>query len=137
MQTKILIVAVVENEQGEVLLRKKPAGSPPYEETWYIFGAEFVAGEPVEKILVEHIQKQAGITVSLRQQIGWDVEVKHDLDGIEKQFVYLDVICHYKSGELSWSDGVERIEWVAKSRLHEYDNVPPSLKLFKTLGYME
>lgn len=35
MPTKVLIVAIVENENGGILMRKKPDGSPPYAETWY------------------------------------------------------------------------------------------------------
>ncbi|MDB5177860.1 MAG: hypothetical protein JWO61_243 [Candidatus Saccharibacteria bacterium] len=136
MEMKILIVAIVENENGDVLLRKKPEGSPPYDETWYIFGAEFVANQSVEELLVQHIQKQAGITVKLRKQVGWDTEVKHDLDDIEKQFIYLDAVCEYVSGDLIWGEGIETIEWVPRDKLVEYDNVPPSVKLFKALGYI-
>lgn len=137
MQTKILIVAVVENENGEVLLRKKPEGSPPYKETWYIFGAELVAGEPLEALVAAHIKKQAGIDVVMGKRLMWDTEVKEDLDGVRKQFVYLDVLCNYVGGELTISPGVEKLEWVEKSRLKDYDNVPPSVELFKKLGYIE
>lgn len=136
MDTKVLIVAVVENENGDVLLRKKPEGSPPYEQTWYIFGAELMAGEDIEKTLVAHVQKQAGVTVAFRQRVGWDTEIKNDLDGVRKHFVYLDVICDYVSGEITWGEGIETIEWVPRSKLAEYDNVPPSVELFKQLGYI-
>jgi len=136
MQTKVLLVAVVENENGDVLLRKKPDGSPPYKETWYIFGAELTAGEPLEALVTNHIRKQAGITVKIRERKMWDTEVKNDLDGIRKQFVYLDLICDYVEGELTLSEGVEKLEWVPKVKLGEYDNVPPSIELFKKLGYL-
>ncbi len=137
METKVLIVAVVENENGEVLLRKKPDGSPPYNETWYIFGAELKAGEDVAETLRAHIQKQAGIETQLVQKIGWDDEVKQDVDGIVKQFVYLDVTSKYLSGDLCLSEGIERLEWVPKDQLAAYDNVPPSVKLFKQMGYIQ
>ncbi|MDB5176999.1 MAG: hypothetical protein JWN75_667 [Candidatus Saccharibacteria bacterium] len=136
MQTKVLIIAVIENQNKEVLLRKKPDGSAPYKETWYMFGADLVPGQDIEQGLVAHVQKQTGITIRITDQIGWDIEVKHDLDGIEKQFVYLDVICEYVSGELQLSEGIEKLEWVPKDKLVEYDNVPPSIKLFKKLGYI-
>lgn len=136
MQTKVLIIAIIENQNGEVLLRKKPDGSPPYKETWYMFGAELLPGQDIEQTLVAHIEKQTGVVVSVKDQIGWDTEVKHDLDDIEKQFVYLDIICEYVSGELQLSEGIEKLEWVPRDRLTEYDNVPPSVKLFKKLGYI-
>jgi ADP-ribose pyrophosphatase YjhB (NUDIX family) len=136
MQTKVLIIAIVQNQNGEILLRKKPDGSPPYKETWYIFGAELRPGQQIEETLVDHIKNQTGATVRLKDQIGWDAEVKYDLDGIEKQFIYLDTICEYVSGDLVIADGVEKLEWVAKERLGEYDNVPPSVKLFQKLGWL-
>jgi hypothetical protein len=137
MQTKVLIVAVVENEAGEILMRKKPAGSPPYPETWYIFGAELVPGDPLNETLRAHITKQAGIETQVTKELSWDTEVKADLDGATKQFVYLDVQCDYVSGELQLSDGIEKLEWVPKDRLTEYDIVPPSKVLFKKLGYVD
>ena len=137
MQTRVLIIAVIENKNGEILLRKKPDGSPPYKETWYVFGADLVPGSDIEQTLNKHVQEQTGITIRITNQVGWDTEVKHDLDSIEKQFVYLDVVCEYVTGELQLSDGIEKLEWVPKARLAEYDNVPPSVKLFKKLGYME
>ena len=136
MQTKVLIIAIIENETGDILLRKKPDGSPPYDETWYIFGAELQPGQDIEQTLQVHIRRQAGIDVRIKNQIGWDTEVKHDLDGVEKQFVYLDTICEYTGGELVLTDGIEKLEWVAKDQLGEYDNVPPSVKLFKKLGWV-
>lgn len=137
MQTKVLIVAVVENENGDILLRKKPAGSPPYTETWYIFGAELIAGEDLQTALRNHIAKQAGIQTTIVNQLSWDTEVKVDIDDVMRQFVYLDVLCKYESGELQLSQGVEKLEWVPKTKLRDYDNVPPSVKLFKKLGYFE
>ncbi len=137
MKTKVLIVAVVENENGEILLRKKPAGSPPYEQTWYIFGAEFMAGEELDAVLANHIEKQTGIKSEIVDRLGWDHEIKPDIDGETKHFIYLDVLSRYVSGELTLSPGVEKLEWVAKDKLHEYDNVPPSVKLFKKLGWIK
>lgn len=33
-------------------------------------------------------------------------------------------------------EGAERVEWVDTEKLREYDIVPPSLELFKKLGYL-
>lgn len=137
MQSKILVVSIIENENGEILLRKKPDGSLPYAETWYIFGAELQPGENIEATLATHIRKQVGIETELIEKIGWDDEVKQDIDGVVKHFIYLDVISRYTAGDLVPDVGIEKLEWVAKERLYEYDNVPPSVKLFKKLGWMK
>ena len=136
MLTKVLIVAIVENENGDVLMRKKPDGSPPYRETWYIFGAELQAGVDIAESLRVHIKNQTGIETELVDRLGWDDEVKNDLDGVTKQFVYLDVISRYVSGDLTITDGIEKLEWIPKECLAEYDLVPPSRKLFTKLGWI-
>lgn len=136
MQTKILIVAVVQNENGDVLMRKKPDGSPPYTETWYIFGAELVPGQPIDETLRAHIAKQSGIETRVTKELGWDTEIKQDVDGELKQFVYLDVQCAYIGGEIRPAVGIEKIEWVPKHLLNDYDIVPPSRVLFQKLDYL-
>lgn len=134
MQTKILIIAVI-RRGDKILLRKKPDGSPPYKETWYIFGAELVPGEKLETSLQKHLRQQTGIEVRVSEQTSWDTEIKADIDGITKQFVYLDVLCDYVSGELVPGQGIEKLDWVPLDTLHTYDNVPPSRILFAKLGY--
>ncbi|MFZ1812636.1 MAG: NUDIX domain-containing protein [Candidatus Saccharimonadales bacterium] len=136
MITKVLIVAIVENANGDVLMRKKPDGSPPYNETWYIFGAELRPGMDIVETLRTHIKNQTGIETELVDRLGWDDEVKADLDGVTKQFIYLDVRSQYVSGELQLTEGIEKLEWVPKNRLAEYDLVPPSRKLFAKLGWV-
>jgi len=136
METKTLIIAMVQNG-NKVLLRKKPDGSPPYKETWYLFGGELVAGSKPEKILQNALKTQAGINIKLVKELGWDTEVKKDHDGVEKLFVYLDALCEYVDGELSPAPEIDKLEWVEIDNLKDYDLVPPSKKLFSKLGYVK
>ncbi len=135
MQTKVLIIAVI-RRSDTILMRKKPDGSAPYTETWYIFGAELLPGGDPHQLVQELVQKQAGIQVRMTEQSSWDTEVKDDLDGVRKQFVYLDALFEYVEGELKAGEGIERLEWVPIEHLSEYDIVPPSRVLFKKLGYL-
>ena len=135
METKVLIVGVVMKD-GAILMRKKPAGSPPYKETWYIFGATATHDVSPDEAIKREVRAKAGIEVSVSNKISWDTEIKDDLDGVKKFFVYLDVLCEYESGELTPSADIEKIEWVKPEDLHNYDIVPPSKILFEKLGYM-
>ncbi len=135
MQTKVLIVAVVKKD-GAILMRKKPAGSPPYLETWYIFGAEATSDTDPDQAVIDEVRSKSGVTVNVKNKISWDTEVKNDLDGIRKFFVYLDVECEYESGEIIVAEGIEKIEWVRPEDLANYDIVPPSRILFEKLGYI-
>ena len=127
MQTKILIIEVVHNANA-ILLRKIPAGSAPYRQTWYLFGGDFTPGTAPEAATVAIIKQQAGVEVRLNEAITWDQEVKADLDGIVKQFIYLDAHFTFVSGEIKTGPGIERVDWVPIIQLAKYDHVPPSLK---------
>jgi len=135
MQTKVLVVGVVRKDNA-VLMRKKPDGSAPYKETWYLFGGETDGSRVPDDAIRETVLFQAGITIAVGQKFSWDTEIKHDLDGIEKYFVYLDVLCDYSGGELIPAPGIEKLEWVSTEDLHQYDIVPPSRILFQKLGYL-
>ncbi len=136
MQTKILIIALIEHN-GKILLRKKPDGAPPYKETWYLFGVEINNGDQnFEELLNKQIHEQTGINISIIERLSWDTEIKNDHDGEEKLFVYLDCKCIYLNGELTPGKGIEKLEWVSKENLSSYDLVPPSKKLFSKLGYL-
>ena len=136
MQTKVLIVGVVKKD-GAILMRKKPQGTPPYKETWYIFGVEAISNVDSDQAIMDEIRSKSGITVKVKNKISWDTEVKNDLDGIKKFFVYLDVECEYESGNIVTAEGIEKIEWVKQEDLLHYDIVPPSRILFKKLGYLK
>jgi hypothetical protein len=135
MQKKVLIVGVVKKDNA-ILMRKKPEGSPPYKETWYIFGIEATSDVNPDDAIIAEVLSKSGVTVTVMNKIAWDTEVKYDLDNIEKFFVYLDVECEYVSGEIQVPEGTEKIEWVRLEDLTNYDIVPPSRILFEKLGYL-
>lgn len=135
MQTKVLIVGVIKKD-GAILMRKKPDGSPPYKETWYIFGAEATPEIDADQAIIAEVLAKSGVMVVVKNKVSWDTEVKHDLDGVEKFFVYLDVECEYVSGDIQAAEGIEKIEWVKPEDLSSYDIVPPSRILFEKLGYL-
>ncbi len=136
MDIKILIIAVI-HKNNMILLRKKPTGAGPYKESWYLLGTTVdnnVIDPP--KVIEKAVEKQTGITIKFEKQLSWDTEIKKDLDGKDKFFIYLDCSCRYLSGNLSLGEGIEKLEWVEMTKLKEYDLVPPSVKLFKKLGYL-
>ncbi len=136
MPIKALIVAVIKKGDA-VLMRKKPDGSPPYKETWYLFGDEVSAQKTPDEVIKETVLTQAGIHIKVSQKFSWDTETKHDLDDVEKYFVYLDVLCDFVDGELVPGPGIQKLEWVAIEDLSKYDIVPPSVILFQKLGYLK
>lgn len=137
LPTKELIIAIIEKDNA-VLMRKKPAGSLPYKETWYSFGCEPIPSQDNSKTLRDYLKTELGIDVEVDNKIiSLEGEIKQDSDGIEKNFIYINLRCKYLSGEPKIPEGSERVEWIPKDKLAEYDIVPPSIKLFKSLGYIK
>ena len=136
MKTRILVIGIAKKGEG-VLLRKKLDGSPPYKETWYLFGNELNSeNQNPEEVLKLIFKKQTGIEIKPLKRLGWDTETKPDHDGIITFYIYLDYLCEYISGEPVLTEGMEKLEWVAIEELANYDFVPPDRKLFKNLGYL-
>jgi hypothetical protein len=136
MLTKELIIAVVDNG-NELLMRKKPAGSFPYTEMWYLFGCEHVPRQNDERTMKEYLNKEIGIEVDVdSRSIPSAQETKPDHDGVTKLFTYTNLLCHYVSGIPQIPKGAEKIEWLLIEKLAEYDLVPPSVKLLREMGYM-
>src|SRR3546814_14812696 len=109
------IIAIVKKDDT-VLMRKKPDGSPPYKEAWYLFGGELAADVNPEQTIKDTVKAQSGVEVTFGQKFSWDTEVKNDLDGVKKQFVYLDVLCDYMGGDLKPAPGIEKLEWRSEER---------------------
>lgn len=132
---KTLLMAVIEKDTV-VLMRKKPAGSPPYHETWYLFGCEKDIMKNDTETLAEYLFNTLGIVVNNFSEVGQDGEVKEDHDGITKQFVYINFTCTYKAGEIKTPEGIEKVAWIPKGELAQYDIVSPAVILLKELRYM-
>lgn len=86
----------------------------------------------------DYLKAELGIDVEVdNEPIPFGTEIKKDHDGIEKNFVYVNLCCKYLGGEVKTPKSAERVEWIPKDKLTEYDIVPPSVKLFKTLGWLK
>ena len=133
---KELLMVVIEKD-GAILMRKKPEGSVPYKETWYSFGCERVAGQDDRATLKSYLKTELGIDAEIEgKPVSIGSETKEDHDGVLKRFSYINFCCNYLSGSVKVPKRVERVAWIPKIDLSKYDIVPPSVKLFKELGYM-
>jgi hypothetical protein len=131
--SKKLLIVVIQNGD-KILMRKKPEGSLPYKETWYLFGCEAKPDQEDSLTLTRYAKEDLGIDIHSIVPIGEDSEVKQDHDGLVKKFIYINFDSLYRGGIPKVPMGAERVEWIAKDKLREYDIVPPSVKLFKKMG---
>ena len=108
MKIVVLVVGVIK-KSNSILLRKKPKGSPPYKESWYIFGGELNGkSQSPEKVLKYTLKNQTGISIKPIEHLGWDVETKPNQQGQMTYYVYVDYLCKYVSGKLVAGKGIEK-----------------------------
>ncbi|MEK9158153.1 MAG: hypothetical protein AAB638_03160, partial [Patescibacteria group bacterium] len=86
---KELIIAIIENDDA-ILMRKKPEGSEPYKETWYLFGCEPISHQDNPTTLKNYLKTEFGVDVEVsNEQVSFANEIKVDHDGVEKFFTYI------------------------------------------------
>lgn len=136
LPTKELIIAIIEKDNS-ILMRQKPEGSAPYKETWYSFGCDRIFNQDDSITIKNYLKDSVGIDVQANKaHTPVTGEVKKDHDGQEKEFIYINFLCKYLGGNPEIPDGAERIAWIPKDQVKNYDLVPPVVELFKSLGYL-
>jgi hypothetical protein len=133
---KILVIGNIKKDDA-ILLRKKFAGAKPYPETWYSFGCELKPEENPADTFVQYIKEYLGVIATPLNHLSWDFETKIDHDGAQKFFIYLEIECEYVSGDIRTPNELEKVEFVSFDDLSKLDIVPPSVKMFKHLGYIK
>ena len=92
LPTKELVIAIVERDDV-VLMRQKPEGSSPYKETWYSFGCDRIPNQDDRTNIKNYLKDTIGIDVEVdNQSITPAFEIKEDHDGVEKNFIYINLI---------------------------------------------
>lgn len=134
---KILSIGVIQKENA-ILLRKKPDGSMPYKQTWYLFGGEVNFKNSPKNALIKQVFNQTNVEIKPLKLLLPSFEIKNDLDKKKKLFIYINYLCKYVSGDLKIRDNmIEKLEWVEIGNLAKYDLVPPTRKLFHKMGLIK
>lgn len=136
MTTVLMAIAVIKDD-GNILLRKFDPARNPYREPWGLFGGRLEGEGSVQDMLNRELQTRWNMTVRITETLGWDEDQKKDHDGEEKRFIYLDAMCELAAGEPKPVNPAEELRWVAIKDLPDYDHIPPGVKLFRKLGWLE
>lgn len=140
--------ALIFSKDGKLLMgMKDPSGGGVYADCWHIPGGGVDAGETNERALHREVLEEVGIDitnckVALADDQGSGETEKTIKDTGEKVlckmkfYVYrVDIDQNAAVIELKPNDDLVKLEWVDLSDLDNYKLTPPSLTLFKRLGY--
>jgi ADP-ribose pyrophosphatase YjhB (NUDIX family) len=136
MKTVLMAIAVIK-DGGKILLRKFDPAKNPYQEPWGLFGGRLEGNGTVTEMLNRELSERWNMTVRITDQLTWDEDQKFDHDGEEKRFLHLDAIAEITSGDPNPKNPNEELKWVRIADLGGYEQVPPGVRLFKKLGYIE
>jgi 8-oxo-dGTP diphosphatase len=111
------VVAVILNDDGEVLLTKR--NIPPFQGEWVMPGGKINLGEPIISALQREVREEVGLEVAVEDMV--DV-FEHVTPGDDN---YHFVILYYRCRPLSCSirhnqDEVSEARWVPEQQLQSY-----------------
>lgn len=145
-----IVSAVIISKDGKVFLAKKNS-SGVYSNCWHIPGGGIDEGETKEQALIREMQEEISLDVSKYNlnEIGLPEEAKFgEAEKILKTgervlakmhfFVYLINIFDKSSGEIKLNINDEFLEyiWAGKKEIKKFKLAPPTVLLFKHLGYL-
>lgn len=127
---------------------KDPNGGGVYSDCWHIPGGGIDEGENKIQALIREIQEETGFNVSnyeveLVDDTGKGISTRKlkdtgEIAECEMSFYVYKVVINEKKAkdiQISLDDDLVKYEWVNLEDLDKYKLTPPSIELFKKLGF--
>jgi len=155
MQTRYIVSGVVERGD-EIILGKKAKGQPPYPDVWHTPGGGaddqvrakelFDAGNIDDPFWHEELRRE------IREELGVEIANIRNIvpefraavregeslnkSGEPTHYYFLEFLCDYAGGDLHAADDLAEAKWVHKDELKNMSLTPPSLEMYKELGWL-
>lgn len=135
MNSALIVSAIIE-KNGSYLFGKKLKDVGPYPNHWLLIGGRaYPDRERLEESLKREVKEESNLEIRDIQPISFDEDHRHR-KGIMTHLVFLTYLVKYKSGKEKPGDDIVELKWVKKSELKNLNLAPPSIKLFKHLGWI-
>ncbi|MFA7319223.1 MAG: NUDIX domain-containing protein [Parcubacteria group bacterium] len=129
----IVVLGIIENEQGEVLLslRNDPK-FPGAHLKWDLVGGKNEVGESLEETLTREIEEETGLGVVVEKLLPKSICKNWELPGLFQHTLLFCYVCQATSGELqNREEKIKELRWVKKEELFGMD------LLFSAREYLE
>ena len=135
---RVIAVGVIYNDQGEVLLCKKPPRRGVFPGQWGLPGGGIEDGETPEIALRRELDEEVGLEVGDIQPLFFSFGryLKYFPDGTQRELdmLFLLFSCRAASQEVRLNDEFEAYRWVGRSNLSDYDLNIETRKTFTRMG---
>ena len=137
---RVIAVGVIQNEQGEILICKKPAQRGVFPGQWGLPGGGIEEGETPEAALRRELLEEVGLQVGDIQPLffSYGRYVKYFPDGSqgEMDMLFLLYSCRAASQDVKLNDEFEAYQWVSRSALEDFDMNIETRKTFTRMGFI-
>jgi 8-oxo-dGTP pyrophosphatase MutT (NUDIX family) len=147
---RTIVSALIISKDNKLLLgMKDPNSGGVYLDCWHLPGGGVDEGETQAQALKREMLEEVGIDIAPYnpllvddQGIGESEKILKDTGEkvlCRMQFNYYRVGIDKNADDVtvSTNDDLVKLEWADIARLQEYRHTPPSLEVFKRLGYIE
>jgi ADP-ribose pyrophosphatase YjhB (NUDIX family) len=136
---KIVVTGIlVKNDEGKVLLVKKPDGVGPYAGTFLTPGGGVKTGESADEAVQRELYEETGVKAINIKRVLFDDDVTENWKGEKTHFIMLLYTGEYVSGDLKPTenndDNLEVMKWFSPSELVGVPLSPPLQKLLAVIG---
>lgn len=140
VQSRVIVVAVVQNERGDYLICRMPRDRGVFPGQWGLPGGGIEAGERMEAALRREIKEELGIEIN-------DIKPLFFKDGLHKKsfadasqldiyMIFLVFLCRAASDEIKLSAEFSDYAWVSRETLQDYDLNSATIETFRQAGVL-
>ncbi|MBS1267166.1 MAG: ADP-ribose pyrophosphatase [Candidatus Woesearchaeota archaeon] len=135
MKSRVVVVGVI-TYQNKILMRRKQKDRGPYPNTWMIPGGGVDLGEEsLVQALKREVLEETGLSIKNIEQIGFSEDKEPNKHGEMTHYLFLEFLAESTSKHARAGSDLIKLKWFDKSELKDLKIPPPSVKIFKKLGY--
>lgn len=138
MASKLIAIALIKNNKGEVLIQKRRDDEFPLEDGgWELPGGHVDEGESLEEATKRECREEIGAEVTVLEELPWVSHTSNvNKNGEEIHFVVHCFLCTIKSGEAKPANNeVAEVRWVNDEGLKDLRILQNNKKFLRLGGF--